>query len=88
MREEITVERVEGDVVGGQLGVRDPSGDLDLSPMGLGVVSPTGRTASARLRVAWTVAGDRIVSMEAKSFPGEGVEAVLAQIGVELPGAQ
>jgi predicted ester cyclase len=63
------------------------TGDLDLSPMGMGVIPPTGKPFSnAREEGEATVRGGKIVSVAYPSTEGAGLMALLAQLGIQPPG--
>lgn len=81
------IDRVEGNIVHGRNSVTGThTGDLDLTAAGLGVIAATNRRASLEVHVAWTVDGDRITAMAARSPDGPLIPIVLGQLGVELPG--
>jgi hypothetical protein len=88
MTEWFELEGVDGDVVGGTSCARGThTGDLDLTPLGIGVLEATGKVVESRNEVEFTVRDDKVVRMVAKPGAGGGIEGVLKQLGVEMPGA-
>lgn len=63
------------------------TGDLDLSAMGMGVITASGKKIVwPEASVEWKVEGDKILSQ--KPYGGaSGLEAFLAPLGVKLPEA-
>ena len=62
------------------------TGDLDMTPMGIGVIPATGKSFSCSEE--WsegTVEGGKVVSIHVHATPESGVAGMLAQIGVQMP---
>jgi hypothetical protein len=86
LHEDFDIICVNGNVVHGINHVTGtPDGDLDLSQMGIGVLSATGIKVTAIMSVAHTVEQGKIVSSTAKPVANMGFAHVLAQIGVNIP---
>lgn len=61
------------------------TGDLDLSRMGMGVISATGqRISTPRTESEGVVADGLIQSIHSHDSPDSGIPALLAQIGVHM----
>ena len=64
------------------------SADLDLSPLGLGVISATGKSFETPHETgSLTVEGDKIAAYHVEVAEGGGLMGILAQLGVEPPAA-
>ena len=64
------------------------TGDLDLSAMGMGVIPATGKSFSIPEEASdVTVEGDKISSFHVLTQEGGGLMGILAQLGVQPPGA-
>jgi hypothetical protein len=88
MTEWFEFEGAEGDVVRGASCARGThTGDLDLTAAGIGVLKATGKVVESRNEVEFTVQDDKVVRMVARPGSGGGIEGVLEQLGVEIPGA-
>ena len=62
------------------------TGVLDLTPMGLGVIPPTGKSFSnPKEHGEAVIEGGKIVSIRVESAEGGGLEGILRQIGVQPP---
>jgi predicted ester cyclase len=62
------------------------SGDLDLAPLGLGVIPATGKSVKLPVeQVVLTFEGDKAVRLEADASPETGVPGLLKQLGVQMP---
>lgn len=62
------------------------TGELDLTPMGLGVIPATGKTFSnPEERGEAVIEGGKIVSIRVEAAEGSGLEGILRQIGVQPP---
>jgi hypothetical protein len=78
---------VEGDVIKttSQL-TGTHTADLDLTPMGMGVIPPTGKSFSNPLEEGeMKVRDGKVVSWEIERTDGGGLVGILAQIGVQPP---
>jgi hypothetical protein len=61
--------------------------DLDLTPLGIGVIPATGVAFTAGEEFSeGRIEGGKIVSIHLEQGPDTGVFSMLQQIGVELPG--
>lgn len=79
---------VEGDVIKttSQL-TGTHTADLDLTPMGMGVIPPTGKSFSNPVEAGeMRVKDGKVVSWEIERTEGGGLVGILAQIGVQPPG--
>ena len=76
---------VEGNHVRGRSqGTGTHTRDLDLSPLGKGVVAATGKVVTASQVNDFVVEGGKIVSNTAKPDVGGGIPGLLAQLGIEM----
>lgn len=82
------VDSVERDVVRGRARATGTlSGELDLGPLGLGVVAATGQTVTVETPIDWTVSGEKLASATVAPEEGAGIQGLLAQLGLtSLPG--
>jgi hypothetical protein len=82
------IESVEGDVVRSSTQITGThTGDLDLSPLGMGVIPATGRSISAPREVNESVAaGDKFKSIYFHTPEEGGLRGILGQIGAERSG--
>jgi hypothetical protein len=81
------VEGAEGNVVhvSDQLSGTH-SGNLDLSPMGMGVIPATGKSFSAKRELAdVTLRDDNVISWVGQPTEGAGLVAILSQLGIPVP---
>jgi len=63
------------------------TGDLNLTPMGFGVIPPTGKSFSnPKENGVVTVKGDKFTSYQIEPVEGGGLMGILSQIGVQPPG--
>lgn len=63
------------------------TGPLSIPLPGMpGSIPPTGKKASAKDTFVVTVQGDKVSHMRVDSPPGGGLPALLAQLGVQMPG--
>ena len=86
MHEAFEVQSVDGNVVRGiNRTTGTHTGDFDLSAIGIGVIAATGKSAKTVIAVTHVVDDGKIVSTRGKPVDNMGIEAVLAQLGVELP---
>ena len=79
---------VEGDVIKttSQL-TGTHTADLDLTPMGMGVIPATGKSFSNPEEVGeMRVKDGKVVSWEIERTEGGGLAGILAQLGVQPPG--
>jgi hypothetical protein len=80
------VESVDRDVVRGRTHATGTlTGDLDLSALGLGIVTATGQVVTVETPLAWVVEGEKLVSATAAPEEGTGVQGLLAQLGLTPP---
>jgi len=81
------ITHIEGDVVHVVNQVTGThTGDLDLTPMGLGVIPATRRTFSLPEELGRiTIAGDKVVNFHVDAPSNGGLPGILAQIGVTMP---
>ena len=87
MTEWFEFDSADGDIVRGTSRARGThTGDIDLSAMGLGVIAATGKVVESRNEVEYTVRDDRVVRTVARPGDDGGLQGVLAQLGVEMPG--
>jgi predicted ester cyclase len=77
----------DGDVVYAEFTLSGThNGDLDLRPMGMGVIPATGiHFANPTEPVDITVRDGQIVSMVGESSPDSGLPGILSQLGVQMP---
>ena len=62
------------------------SGDLDLSPVGLGVTPATDKSfATPREHVKVTIKDSKVASWVVEPIEGASLKAILGQLGVKLP---
>jgi predicted ester cyclase len=62
------------------------TGPLDLSFMGMPVITPTGKSVTLpEENLTYTIENGKIVQIEAVSSGESGLPAVLRQLGIELP---
>lgn len=86
MHEAFEVQRVDGNAFRGiNRTTGTHTGDFDLSAMGIGIVPATGRSAETVFSVTHVVKDGKIVSTEGTPVDNMGLEAVLAQLGIEVP---
>ncbi len=78
---------VEGDVIRTTSRLTGThTADLDLTPMGMGVIPATGKSFSNPTENgAMKVEGGKVVSWEIERTEGGGLAGILAQIGVKPP---
>ncbi len=83
------VKDAEGDVVKTSTQLSGTNtGDLDFSAMGMGVIPATGKSFSnPEEQNDVTIAGDKITSFRVYTTEGGGIRGILAQLGVQPPGA-
>ena len=62
------------------------TGELDLTPMGLGVIPATGKSFSnPEERGEAVIEGGKIKAIRVEAAEGSGLEGILRQIGVQPP---
>ena len=77
-REEGNVVHLTAQVTGTQ------TGELDLTPLGMGVIPATGKSiALPQSPGRVTLAGDKIANFHLDVVPGAGIPGILAQLGVK-----
>jgi predicted ester cyclase len=78
---------VEGNVVHTTSQVNGThTGDLDISAMGMGVFSPTGKTFSLPEEPGEAIVeDDKVKSIHVQSGKGSGVMGILVQLGIQPP---
>jgi predicted ester cyclase len=62
------------------------TGTLDLSLPGMPAIPPTGKKVSVRDAYVVTVQGDKVSHFHVDSPADGGIPAILAQLGVKMPG--
>ena len=62
------------------------TGALDMGMPGMPAIPPTGKKVSVKDTYIVTVQGDKVSRMQVESPADGGIPAMLAQIGVKMPG--
>lgn len=81
------IEHMDGDVVHVVNRVTGThTGNLDLTPMGMGVIPATGGTfALPEEPGRITIQGDKVINFHIEAPPNGGLPGILAQLGVQMP---